>query len=210
MSRRAVNDPRLSGDDPGLWIEAPEDAARFAGRPALFLDRDGVINEDTGYPSRPEHIRILEEIVEPIRRANAAGWPVVVVTNQSGVAQGLFGWDDFAEVTAHIDAEMASRGARLDLVLGCGYYGNGRPPLNVASHPMRKPNSGMFLEAGRLTGLDFKRSLMVGDRDTDFQAAIGAGLSQLFSPASDYVGLRLAPMAEPVRPLGDILAAIAS
>lgn len=209
MSRRAVNDPRRPGDDPGLWVEAAEDAARFAGRPALFLDRDGVINEDTGYPSRPEHIRLLEAIVEPIRRANAAGWPVVVVTNQSGVAQGLFGWDDFADVTAHIDAELAARGARLDLVLACAYYGNGRPPLNVAGHPMRKPNSGMFLEAGRLTGLDFKRSLMVGDRDTDFQAAIGAGLTRLYSPAADYVGLRLAPMAEPVRPLGDILTAIA-
>lgn len=203
MSRRAVNDPRLSGADPGLWIEAAEDAARFAGRPALFLDRDGVINEDTGYPSRPEHIRILEDIVEPIRRANACGWPVVVVTNQSGVAQGLFGWNDFADVTAHIDAELATRGARLDLVLACGYYGQGRSPLNVADHPMRKPNSGMFVEAGRLTGLDFGRSLMVGDRDTDFQAAIGAGLSRLFSPAPAYIGLRLAPTAAPVRPLAE-------
>lgn len=204
MSRRAVNDPRLTGADPGLWIEAAEDAVRFSGRPALFLDRDGVINEDTGYPSRPEHIRVLEDIVEPIRRANASGWPVVVVTNQSGVAQGLLSWDDFADITAHIDREMAVRGARLDLVLACGYYGNGRPPLDVASHPMRKPNSGMFLEAGRLTGLDFGRSLMVGDRDTDFQAAIGAGLSRLFSPAPDYVGLRLAPTADPVRPLVEV------
>ncbi|MCM5555151.1 HAD-IIIA family hydrolase [Pleomorphomonas sp. NRK KF1] len=203
MSRRAINDPRWPGADPGLWIEAAEDAVRFAGRPALFLDRDGVINEDTGYPSRPEHIRILEDIIEPIRRANATGWPVVVVTNQSGVAQGLFGWDDFADVTAHIDAELATRGARLDLVLGCGYYGQGRPPLDVADHPMRKPNPGMFVEAGRLTGLDFGRSLMVGDRESDFQAAMGAGVSKLFSPAADCIGLRLGPLAEVVRPLAE-------
>ena len=209
MSRRAVNDPRLPGADLGLWIEAAEDAARFAGRPALFLDRDGVINEDTGYPSRPEHIRILEEIVEPIRRANACGWPVVVVTNQSGVAQGLFGWNDFADVTAHIDAELATRGARLDLVLACGYYGQGRSPLNVADHPMRKPNSGMFVEAGRLTGLDFGRSLMVGDRDTDFQAAMGARVPRLFSPVAHCVGLRFGSAVDSVRPLAEVPGLIA-
>ena len=209
MSRRAVNDPRQSGADPGLWVEAAEDAVRFAGRPALFLDRDGVINEDTGYPSRPEHIRILENIVEPIRRANACGWPVVVVTNQSGVAQGLLSWDDFAAITAHIDAGLAAEGVRLDLVLACAYYGAGRPPLDVDGHPMRKPNPGMLLEAGRLTGLDFRRSLMVGDRESDFQAAIGAGVSRLFSPASDCVGLHLALTTDPVRPLAEIESLIA-
>lgn len=209
MNRRAVNDPRLSDADPGLWIEAAEDAARFAGRPALFLDRDGVINEDTGYPSRSEHIRILEDIVEPIRRANACGWPVVVVTNQSGVAQGLFGWDDFADVTAHIDAELATRGARLDLVLACGYYGQGRSPLDVADHPMRKPNSGMFVEAGRLTGLDFGRSLMVGDRESDFQAAMGARVLRLFSPAAHCVGLRFGSAVDSVHPLAEVPGLIA-
>jgi D-glycero-D-manno-heptose 1,7-bisphosphate phosphatase len=208
VNRRLVNDPRRPGDDPGLWIEVVENAERFAGRPALFLDRDGVVNEDTGYPSRPEHIRLRPDIVEPIRRANAAGWPVVVVTNQSGVAQGLLSWDDFAAITAHIDAGLAVEGVRLDLVLACAYYGNGRPPLDVDGHPMRKPNPGMLLEAGRLTGLDFRRSLMVGDRESDFQAAIGAGVSRLFSPASDCVGLHLALTTDPVRPLHGILAAI--
>ncbi len=209
MSRRLVNDPRRPGDDPGLWIEAEEDIGRFAGRPALFLDRDGVVNEDTGYPSRPEHIRILGEIIEPIRRANAAGWPVVVVTNQSGVAQGLLSWDDFAAITAHIDAGLAAQGARLDLVLACAYYGAGRPPLDVDGHPMRKPNSGMLLEAGRLTGLDFARSLMVGDRESDFQAAIGAGVPYLFSPAPDCIGLHLALTTEPVQPLAEAAGLIA-
>lgn len=176
MSRRLINDPRRSGDDPGLWIEATEGIERFVGRPALFLDRDGVINEDTGYPSRPEQIRILDEVIEPIRRANAAAWPVVVVTNQSGVAQGLLSWDDFADITAHIDAELAVRDARLDLVLACAYYGKGRPPLDITDHPMRKPSPGMFLEAKRLLGADIGSSLMLGDRASDFQAAAKAGV----------------------------------
>jgi len=181
MSRRFVNDPRRPGNDPGLWIEIAEDIGRFAGRPALFLDRDGVINEDTGYPSRPEHVCLLEGIVEPIRRANAAGWPVVVVTNQSGVAQGFFTWDDFADITAHIDNELAAHDVRLDLVLACAYYGNGQPPLDIADHAMRKPNPGMFLEAKRLFDIDMGPSAMVGDRVSDFQAAVAAGIKAAFA-----------------------------
>jgi D-glycero-D-manno-heptose 1,7-bisphosphate phosphatase len=195
MSRRFVNDPRRPGNDPGLWIEVAEDVGRFAGRPALFLDRDGVINEDTGYPSRPEHIRLLQGIVEPIRRANATGWPVVVVTNQSGVAQGFFTWDDFADITAHIDNELAGHDVRLDLVLACAYYGNGQPPLDIADHAMRKPNPGMFLEAKRLFDIDMGLSAMVGDRVSDFQAAVAAGIKVAFAEnhmqfAMSYTELR--------------------
>lgn len=187
MTRQIVNDPRRHGDDPGIWIEATGELSCFAGRPALFLDRDGVINEDCRYPGRPEDIRILESIVPPIQRANAQGWPVVIVTNQSGIARGLFSWSDFSEVTAFIHAELLARGARLDLVLACAYHGSGGHPLDIADHPMRKPNPGMLLKAAELLGADIERSLMVGDQASDFLAAAGAGIRLGF--AAQHEGL---------------------
>ncbi|MBB4348723.1 D-glycero-alpha-D-manno-heptose-1,7-bisphosphate 7-phosphatase [Aliirhizobium cellulosilyticum] len=182
MSRDFINDPRQDGADRGLWIEIGTDAARFANRPALFLDRDGVINVDCGYPSKPSDIIIIEDIIPTIRLANEAGWPVVVVTNQSGIARGYFTWSDFAAVTAHIDAELDQRGARIDAVLACGYHQVGHAPLNVANHPMRKPQSGMFVEAQRNFKINLKQSIMIGDKITDFQAAKAAGIVTCYEP----------------------------
>lgn len=183
MGLQLVNDPRLEGADKGLWIEIRGDIARFAGRPALFLDRDGVINADCGYPSKPSEIVILESIVPTIKLANDAGWAVVVVTNQSGIARGYFTWWDFAIVTAHIDSELGRRGARLDAVIACGYHESGSSPLDVANHPMRKPQPGMFIEAQRLLNIILQRSIMIGDKVTDFEAANAAGVATVYEPA---------------------------
>jgi len=203
-----VNDPRRAGDDPGIWIEQSGDLGRFRGRPALFLDRDGVINVDSGYPSSPADIVILDSIVAPIRRANAAGWPVVVVTNQSGVAQGYLTWDGFADITAYIYAELGARDASLDMVLACAYYAGGAPPLDVAHHRMRKPNPGMLLKAAELAGIDLARSLMVGDRAGDLEAALGAGLKTGF--VEDVAGIAPALTGRPfaVRPFHELVDAI--
>lgn len=182
MSFQLVNDPRLEGADKGLWVEIRGDIASFAGRPALFLDRDGVINVDCGYPSKPSEIVLLENIVPTINLANHAGWPVVVVTNQSGIARGYFAWRDFAAVTAHIDSELEQRGARIDAVFACGYHESGNAPLAVANHPMRKPQPGMFIEAQRLLQIDLHQSIMVGDKMTDFEAARAAGIASCYQP----------------------------
>lgn len=208
MIRRVVNDPRRAGDDPGLWIEVNGEVAGFSGRPALFLDRDGVINVDSGYPASPADIVLLDGIVEPIRRANAAGWPVVVVTNQSGVAQGFLSWDGFADITAYIHAELAARGARLDLVLACAYYKGGAGALDVAGHPMRKPNPGMLLKAADIVGIDMARSLMVGDRAGDLEAAAGAGLRTGFVEDVEGIAPALAGWPLAVRPFDQLCDAI--
>lgn len=204
MSRFVVSDPRRANGDPGIWIEINGDVTRFARRPALYLDRDGVINEDSHYPGRPEHIRILESIIVPIRRANAEGWPVIVVTNQSGIARGLFSWADFNDVTAFISAELAVRGARLDLVLACAYHGDGRPPFDVADHPMRKPNPGMFLKAAEIAGCNLERSIVVGDRASDFKAAASAGISLGFAEEIQPISGQLGVCSLVLRPLSEL------
>lgn len=183
MTFQLINDPRLEGSDPGLWIEVRGNLSKFVGRPALFLDRDGVINVDSGYPSNPTEIVILETILPLIKMANGAGWPVIVVTNQSGIGRGFFTWDDFANVTTYIHAELDRRRARVDAVLACGYYDGGKAPLDVADHPMRKPKSGMFIEAQRLLTIDLEQSVMIGDKITDFQAAEGANVAACFEAA---------------------------
>jgi len=166
--------------EPGLWVQPLSDLDAFRGRPALFLDRDGTINVDTGYPSDPGKIVLLPGILPAIHAANAAGLASVIVTNQSGVARGLFGWAGFEAVNRRVVELLAAEGCRIDLVLACAYHEDGKGNLAVADHPMRKPNPGMILRAAEIAGLDLARSIMVGDRESDVEAGRRAGLTNVF------------------------------
>jgi D-glycero-D-manno-heptose 1,7-bisphosphate phosphatase len=160
--------------DIGLWSElAPADGA---ARPALFLDRDGVIIADTGYVGRVENLHMLDGVAAAIAHCNALQIPVVVVTNQSGIARGLYGWDGFHAVQAEVAAHLAAAGAHLDAVLACAYHGDGLGALRVGNHPWRKPNPGMILAAAGAMNLDLARSWIVGDRAHDLAAGAAAGL----------------------------------
>ncbi|MBZ9661312.1 HAD family hydrolase [Mesorhizobium sp. ESP-6-4] len=163
---------------PGLWVERVGDRTFPAGRPALFLDRDGTINVDTGYPDVPATMVLREGIAPAIEAANERSIPVVVITNQSGIARGYFGWDAFARVNGRVLELLAEKNAFVDIVLACAYHEAGRGALAVADHPMRKPNPGMLLEAGRRLGLDLSRSLIVGDKPADMEAGQRAGLAR--------------------------------
>jgi D-glycero-D-manno-heptose 1,7-bisphosphate phosphatase len=166
----------MTVDDAGLWCEIGW-AASWAGRPALFLDRDGVIIVDTHYLCRVEDMRMIAGAAAAIARCNALGIPVVVVTNQAGIGRGYYRWDDFHAVQGALAAELAASGARLDGVLACAYHGEGREPLKVADHPWRKPNPGMILEAASRMRLDLARSWIVGDRAHDLAAGAAAGVA---------------------------------
>ncbi len=162
------------------------------GRAALFLDRDGTINVDTGYPSDPAAVALRDEIVPIISAANRFGLPVVVVTNQSGIARGYFGWDEFAAVNARILGLLAERGCGADMVLACAYHEAGSGALGIAGHPMRKPKPGMLFRAAEILGLDLGRSIMVGDSISDMEAGRRAGLAHLFMvgiPPATIVGI---------------------
>ncbi|MDX8514133.1 D-glycero-alpha-D-manno-heptose-1,7-bisphosphate 7-phosphatase [Mesorhizobium captivum] len=196
--------------EPGLWVERIGARTFPTGLPALFLDRDGTINVDTDYPSDPADIVLRPQMLPPIEAANRAGVPVVVVTNQSGIARGYFDWDAFARVNRRVLDLLAESKATVDMVLACAYHEAGSGPLAVADHPMRKPNPGMLLEAGRRLGLDLKRSLIIGDKPADMEAGKRAGLTRgwlVDGEASTMDGLAVAPLRD-ARDLDALLAAI--
>ncbi|CCV08734.1 Histidinol-phosphate phosphatase family protein [Mesorhizobium metallidurans STM 2683] len=177
--------------EPGLWVERIGDKVFPEPMPALFLDRDGTINVDTDYPSDPAEIVLCEDIAPAIAAANRAGIPVVVVTNQSGIARGYFDWNVFAKVNGRVLELLRDRGAFVDMVLACAYHEAGTEPLAIADHPMRKPNPGMLLEAAKRLQLDLTRSLIVGDKLADMEAGRRAGLSRgwlVDGEASDRAG----------------------
>ena len=148
--------------------------------PALFLDRDGVINHEIGFLHRPEDVRWVAGIFSLARTARALGYKLVVVTNQSGIARGLYTTAEFESLMRWIGAEFEAEGASLDAVYHCPYH-----PLHglgewKREHEDRKPSPGMLLRAARDLRIDLARSLLVGDRCSDIGAANAAGLRQAF------------------------------
>jgi len=166
-------DPRLSADL--LWRDV-----RVKGfsspRPALFLDRDGVIIEEKNYIADPHEVELLPGIPDLIRAARLAGMAVVEITNQAGIGRGYFGWPEFTQVENRLTELLADHGVHLDAVFACAFHPQARPPYDHPSHPWRKPNPGMLMEAGRLLNLDLPQSVLVGDKAADQQAARAAGL----------------------------------
>ncbi|MBU6261143.1 MAG: HAD family hydrolase [Burkholderiales bacterium] len=160
-------------------MDGPDPRHRPRRRRALFLDRDGVINVDHGYVHRVEQFEFCPGIVELIAHANARGWAVVVVTNQSGIARGYYGEADFEALTAWMQAELARRGATVDRVYHCPCH----PEQGVGAYrresPLRKPNPGMLLQAAAELGLDLAASVIVGDSESDIEAGRRAGLGRL-------------------------------
>jgi len=154
-------------EESGIWIQAGNP---FAGqpKPALFLDRDGVIVEETHYLSRAEDVVLIEGAGATIAEANRRGVPVVVVTNQAGIGRGYYGWEAFEAVEEAVKRELERFDAKLNAVFACGFY---------PEHPARKPNPGMLLAAAQMLNLDLARSWIVGDHSSDMEAGSNAGLA---------------------------------
>ncbi len=165
--------PRHVGPD-FVWAEW-RSPARPA--PALFLDRDGVIVEESGHLQSVDEIRLIPGVEQVIAEANRRSIHVVVVTNQSGICQGLFRWRDFELVQNHILEQLAVADAHVDAVLACPFHARGAGPYIHRDHPTRKPNPGMLLKAASALGIDLARSWIVGDRATDMAAGRNAGIA---------------------------------
>lgn len=144
-------------------------------RPAVFIDRDGTLNEDVGYPGRPDQVRIFERSYEAVRRLNRAGFVTVVVTNQSGVGRGYFSEKDVNIVHQAVAEAMAARGARLDAFYYCPHYVGSKDPAYALDCGCRKPKPGLGRRAAADLKLDLAASYMVGDKveDIEFAAALG-------------------------------------
>ena len=166
-------------DDDGIWCQLlrPEQAACLRGRPALFLDRDGVLVEEVGYLHRPDDVRPIPGAAALVAAANRAGLAVVLITNQSGIGRGYYGWPEFEVTQARISADFAAAGAAFDAVLACPYHPEAEPPYRHPAHPCRKPRPGMILRAAERLGLDLAGSWIVGDRAIDLEAGRAAGLA---------------------------------
>jgi D-glycero-D-manno-heptose 1,7-bisphosphate phosphatase len=145
-------------------------------RPAAFLDRDGVINVDRGYTFRPEHLEFTPTAVEGIRLLNQAGYPVLVVTNQSGVARGLYGLAEVEAFHACIDAALARAGAHVDEYYFCPYHPDGKVPGFAVEHEDRKPGIGMIRRAMQAWDVSPEGSFLIGDKQSDLDAAAAAGI----------------------------------
>jgi|SRR5579863_6872845 len=150
-----------------------------APRRALFLDRDGVINEDTGYLHEAAKCRFVDGIFEFARGFAVAGFTIVIVTNQAGIGRGYYTDKDFQTFMRWMLEQFASRGVTIEAF----YYCPDHPTEGLGSYrrdtPRRKPGPGMFLEAARDLDLDLRQSWSVGDKLTDIEAARAAGIGTL-------------------------------
>ena len=154
--------------------------ATAGGRPAAFLDRDGTLVEDVHYLSRPEQLRLVPGAADAVRRLDEAAVPVVVITNQSGIARGLLTEAEYAVVERRLDAMLRAEGARLAASYHC-------PHLPEISGPCdcRKPGTLLYERAAAEHGLDLTRSLYVGDRWRDVSPALRFGGTGVLVPSPD-------------------------
>ena len=147
-----------------------------ASQKAVFLDRDGTINEEMGYINHIDRFCLLPRTAEAIRMINAHGFKVVVVTNQSGVARGLFPEVLVKEIHRKMEDLLRAEGAHIDGVYYCPHHPDFGPPEYRKRCTCRKPATGMIERACRDLGINPQESYMVGDRITDVEFAhkIGA------------------------------------
>jgi len=161
----------------GVWTQALTDRTTTEQRPALFLDRDGVVVEEAHYLHKVEDVSLTPNAAQTIKAANARNVPVILVTNQAGVGYGYFGWDEFVAVQARILSDLAQDGAHIDGVFACPFHAKAKGVYVHDDHPARKPNPGMLLLARERLGVDLAQSWIVGDRSLDVLAGKNAGLT---------------------------------
>jgi D-glycero-D-manno-heptose 1,7-bisphosphate phosphatase len=176
--------------------------------PALFLDRDGVVNIDHGYVHRIEQFEFQAGIFELARFAAGMAWPIVVVTNQAGIGRGLFGEADYQTLNAWMCERFQRELAPIAKVYHCPFH----PELGIGKyrldHPWRKPKPGMILQAAADLDLDLSRSCLIGDRLSDMEAAAAAGIPERIRlvPAGAIAADTAGPSHRTARNLADALA----
>ncbi|MEL0659550.1 D-glycero-beta-D-manno-heptose 1,7-bisphosphate 7-phosphatase [Psychromonas arctica] len=145
-------------------------------KPAVFLDRDGVINKDNGYVSQRDDFEFIEGTIEACIELQKKGYLLVVITNQSGIARGLFTEEQFNTLTEWMDWSMSDRGVDLDGIYYCPHHSEeGQGEFKVDCE-CRKPKPGMLMNAIEDLNIDIEASILVGDKVSDLQAGIAAGI----------------------------------
>ncbi|MEG6512210.1 HAD family hydrolase [Desulforamulus ruminis] len=157
-------------------------------RPALFLDRDGVINSDHGYVYKQENFQFIEGIFELCRTAKQLGYLIFVVTNQAGIGRGYYTEQDFLELTDWMCGVFSDKGIVIDGVYFCPYHPEHAVGQYKVDSPYRKPGPGMILQAAEEFDIDLVRSVLVGDKETDILAGMtaGVGCNLLYCASGSY------------------------
>lgn len=152
---------------------------------ALFLDRDGVINVDHGYVHSVDNFHFVDGVFDLVKAAREAGFVVVVVTNQAGIARGYYSEEQFQRLSEWMCEQFERRGGAIDRVYFSPYHPTAGTGKYLKDEDTRKPRPGMILQARQELGLSLERSILVGDKPSDIQAghAAGVGLNVLYSEA---------------------------
>lgn len=149
-----------------------------ARRPAVFLDRDGVVIEYVEYIKSPDQVVLRPGISSFLKNAQEKGYARVIVTNQSGLGRGYFNWEDYDKVNQCILELLAADGVVIDQVQKAPFFEGSEKAFGLVRRSLRKPRPGMFHSAKEELGLDLSRSIMIGDFATDMMAAALAGLGR--------------------------------
>jgi D-glycero-D-manno-heptose 1,7-bisphosphate phosphatase len=149
-------------------------------RKAAFIDRDGVLNEERVFVHRREDFVLIPGAVEALRELQAAGYLLVVVTNQSGIARGLYSEADYLALTGYMRETLAGAGIRLDAVEHCPHLPDAPVDRYRVNCDCRKPKPGMLMRAARALDIEPGASFLVGDRVSDIEAGRAAGIGRCF------------------------------
>jgi len=153
---------------------------------ALFIDRDGVINKEKDYVYRIEDFEFIDGVFGALKQAGDLGYKIIIITNQAGIARGLFTEEDFHKITQWMCREFEKRGVQITDVFYDPYhpvYGKGKYKKDSMN---RKPNPGMIMEAVKKYRIDVKRSALAGDKMSDIEAGKRAGIEKLFLVRTGY------------------------
>jgi len=141
----------------------------------VFLDRDGTINEEVNYLSHPEQLRLITGAAEAIKSLNRAGFKVVVVTNQAGVARGYFTEPTVREIHEALEKKLGEQGARVDAIYYCPHHPAAGLGVYRQDCNCRKPKPGMLEKAAIELNIDLRESFVVGDKISDLEAGLAVG-----------------------------------
>ena len=168
----------------GNWFEIST-GDRRPGRPALFLDRDGVLVEERHYMRDPDDVVLVPGSPEVLREAVRRGYRLIIASNQSGIGRGLLDWPDLFAVQERLRALWAAQDLRWDMALFCPHHPSEGRGAFRRHDPWRKPGCGMIRFAAETLGIDVGRSISVGDKLSDLEAA-GAGVGRLVHVATGH------------------------